>query len=87
MKFPVFLLGLIVSSFCIGVVLWIMGVPIGMSLLWALIAFGIGQLLYVVLVALMAAKEQKASGTTSKADSVDAAKTTQRLEPQQDRQG
>ena len=65
MKFPVFLLGLVVSSAVIGIVLWSGGVSFGKSLLWAVVAFGVGQILYVALVAALAAAEKKSRRVAS----------------------
>jgi membrane protein DedA with SNARE-associated domain len=61
MRFPVFLLGLLISSLCVGVVFWVAGASIGKSLGWALGAFFIGQVLYVALVAILARGEGKSS--------------------------
>lgn len=61
MHFPVFLLGLLISSLCVGVVFWVAGASIGKSLGWALAAFVIGQMLYVVLIAILAKGEGSSS--------------------------
>jgi hypothetical protein len=61
MRFPVVLLGLLISSFGIGVILWVAGASFGKSLVWALVAFFIGQVLYVVVVGLLARGERTGS--------------------------
>lgn len=61
MRFPVFLLGLLISSVVVGVVFWMAGASIGRSLGWALGAFFIGQVLYVALVGILTKGEAKAS--------------------------
>jgi hypothetical protein len=57
MKFPVFLLGLVAASGGVGIVLWVGGASVGLSLLWAVVAFVAGQLLYVLVIAWMASAE------------------------------
>jgi hypothetical protein len=84
MKFPVFLLGLIVSSVGIGIGLWLEGVSIGKSMLWVLIAFGVGQLLYVGMIAVLAALEKKSLRKTSQAQDTKA-ENVRGLAPEQDR--
>jgi hypothetical protein len=54
MKFPVFLLGLITSSLGVGIALWLGGTSLGMSVIWAFVAFMLGQVLYVLLIAMIA---------------------------------
>lgn len=61
MRFPVFLLGLLISSLAVGVIFWVMGASIGKSLGWALGAFFIGQVLYVVVIGILAKGEATAS--------------------------
>jgi hypothetical protein len=82
MKFPVFLLGLIVSSVGIGIFLWLGGVSTGKSMMWALVAFGIGQLLYVALVAVLAASEKRSRPAAPKAQETGSVRG---LAPEQDR--
>lgn len=90
MRFPVFLLGLLISSLCVGVVFWVTGASIGKSLGWALAAFFVGQLLYVALVAILARREGKPSrDQASERKTPDPATTVGRtkLAAQQDQQG
>jgi hypothetical protein len=61
MRFPVFLLGLLISSLGFGVILWVAGASIGKSLGWALGAFFIGQVLYVVVIGILARGERTPS--------------------------
>jgi hypothetical protein len=84
MKFPVFLLGLVVSSVGIAIVLWVEGLSVGKSLLWALIAFGVGQILYVAMIAVLAALEKKSLRLTSKSQDTGVA-GVRGLSPEHDR--
>jgi hypothetical protein len=57
MKFPVFLLGLIAVSGGFGLVLRMGGASVGQCLIWAIVAFAGGQVLYVLVIAWMASAE------------------------------
>ncbi len=75
MKFPVFLLGLVVVSAGIGITLWILGVSAAMCVTWAIVTCAVGQILYVVMIAMLAAAEKRlpqVSSTASEAPTMGA---------------
>lgn len=90
MRFPVFLLGLLMSSVGVGVVSWMEGASIGLSLGWALGAFFIGQVFYVALVGILTRGESRASSDgmpERKISDPAAAVRRAQLAAQQDQQG
>jgi bacteriorhodopsin len=86
MKFPVFLLGLVILSAGIGIVLWVGGVPVGKSLLWAVIAFGVGQVLYVATVAMLATTDKTSRRMAAKMPDTGGGAAARGLAAKQDRQ-
>lgn len=86
MKFPVFVLGLVVVSAGIGTMLWMSGVSAAMGLLWAMIAFAVGQILYVILIAMLAAAAKKSPHVAPKTQETAGAGPGRRLTPKQDQQ-
>jgi hypothetical protein len=88
MKFPVFLLGLLASSGGVGIVLWLGGTSVGMSLVWAIVAFMLGQVLYVLLIAAMAGGESRTRPALSaNPEPGKSPSTAQGLAPGPDRRG
>lgn len=61
MRFPVFLLGLVFTSVAVGLSFWVFGASVGKSTAWALLAFFVGQLLYVAMICILARAERKSS--------------------------
>lgn len=89
MRFPVFVVGLIICSVGVGVMLWLSGMSGGKSALWALLAFFVGQLLYVAVIGLLAAVQAKKTPKPPKREAADTAaiRTGAQLSSPQDRQG
>jgi hypothetical protein len=88
MKFPVFLLGLLASSVGVGIALWLGGTSVGMSVIWALVAFMLGQVLYVLLIAMMAGGERRTRPALAPDPNAGKPPTTaQGLSPGSDRRG
>jgi hypothetical protein len=59
MRFPVFVLGLVVCSLVVGVLLWMLGTSIGKSVGGAFCFFFVAQVVYLLVIAFLANSDRK----------------------------